>query len=84
MSACYWAPSAAAVSAQDAIKVDARNPLARFERAAVLEDQGRLQEALNELVVLKARRHTAHCSCRSWLCMRFVQSSQGATVERHL
>ncbi len=42
------------VSLQIAIKVDGRNPLARFERAAVLEDQGRLQEALSELLALKA------------------------------
>ena len=45
---------------QDAIKVDARNPLARFERAAVLEDQGRLQEALHELTALKVPHPTCH------------------------
>jgi hypothetical protein len=44
---------------QDAIKVDAKNPLARFERAAVLEDQGRLQEALHELTALKVLWRTS-------------------------
>ena len=42
---------------QIAINVDARNPLARFERAAVLEEQGRLQEALAELTALKVIKH---------------------------
>ena len=54
--------SAAAVCCvQDAIKVDAKNPLARFERAAMLEDQGRLQEALHELTALKVPKHACAC-----------------------
>lgn len=33
--------------------MDGRNPLARFERAAVLEGTGRLAEALQELATLR-------------------------------
>lgn len=38
---------------QDAIKLDSMNPLARFERAALLEGAGRLAEALQELAMLR-------------------------------
>jgi Tetratricopeptide repeat len=79
---------AAVCPVQDAIKVDPRNPLARFERAAVLEDQGRLQEALHELAALKVPKHacrppinpghTAGCFCQHPLHLHLWQEQVAA------
>ena len=40
---------------QTAIDLDPKNPLAKFERAAVLVSLERLEEALTELLALKVR-----------------------------
>ena len=66
----------ASVYLKEAIKADPQNPLARFELASVLVTAGLLDEALHELLTLKARPLCAYhlYSWHEYLSRRCIKS----------
>lgn len=58
--ACFCVLTTSSVM-QSAIDADPKNPLAKFEKAAVLMSQEQYQPALLELEALKVSSH--YCSC---------------------